>query len=58
MTTIARRASQESNRISNFVKDENDAPHWFKPERFLEPEFDAEQYVADLRRYVSQATMF
>lgn len=28
-------------------------PLWFKPEKFLEPEFSAEAYVADLKRYVS-----
>lgn len=27
-------------------------PLWFKPERFLEPAFDAEAFVADLRRFV------
>ena len=27
--------------------------HWFDSERFLDPQFNAEQYVADLRRYVS-----
>ncbi|GMH43984.1 hypothetical protein BSKO_11918 [Bryopsis sp. KO-2023] len=27
-------------------------PVWFDPERFRQPEFDAEQYVADLRRFV------
>jgi len=26
---------------------------WFDSERFLDPNFNAEQYVADLRRYVS-----
>ena len=26
---------------------------WFDSERFLDPAFNAEQYVADLRRYVS-----
>ena len=25
---------------------------WFKPERFLEPNFNVEAYVADLKRYV------
>ena len=33
--------------------EEGASVHWFKPERFLEPDFDAEQYVADARRYVS-----
>ena len=31
--------------------------HWFDSERFLgfmDPQFNAEQYVADLRRYVAQ----
>ena len=27
--------------------------HWFDSEKFLDPGFNAEQYVADLRRYVS-----
>ena len=26
---------------------------WFDSKRFLDPAFNAEQYVADLRRYVS-----
>ena len=37
------RASQNSGRESQ----------WFDSERFLDPNFNAEQYVADLRRYVS-----
>lgn len=28
-------------------------PSWFVPKRFLEEHFDAEAYVADLRRFVS-----
>ena len=28
-------------------------PSWFTPQRFLDNEFDAEAYVADLRRFVS-----
>ena len=27
-------------------------PAWFKPQLFLEPAFDADAYVADLRRFV------
>ena len=27
-------------------------PSWFVPARFLDDEFDAEAYVADLRRFV------
>ena len=27
--------------------------HWFDSERFLDPQFNAEQHVADLQRYVS-----
>lgn len=30
-------------------------PSWFTPQRFLDNEFDAEAYVADLRRFVSFA---
>jgi hypothetical protein len=28
-------------------------PHWFRPEAFLSPDFDATAFIADLRRYVS-----
>lgn len=28
-------------------------PHWFRPEAFLFPDFDATAFIADLRRYVS-----
>ena len=28
--------------------------HWFKSERFLDPQSNAEQHVADLRRSVSR----
>ncbi len=30
-------------------------PHWFREEAFLEPDFDADTFIADLRRYVSSA---
>lgn len=30
-------------------------PSWFTPQRFLDNDFDAEAYVADLRRFVSFA---
>ena len=30
-------------------------PAWLDPEAFLKPDFDADAFVADLRRYVSQA---
>lgn len=33
-------------------------PHWFNPERFVESNFDAEGYVADLRRYVRSLVSF
>lgn len=32
-------------------------PSWFKPERFLDAEFDAEAYVSDLRRFVPLETL-
>lgn len=32
-------------------------PSWFKPERFLEPEFRAENYVNDLKRFVPLDTL-
>ncbi|KAK9821420.1 hypothetical protein WJX81_002272 [Elliptochloris bilobata] len=32
-------------------------PLWFKPERFLEPKFEAEAFVADLRRFVPLDTL-
>jgi hypothetical protein len=35
-----------------FGTGESGLPMWFNPERFLEPEFDAADYVADLRRSV------
>jgi hypothetical protein len=39
---------------SNTFGDGDDShAHWFKPERFMEPDFNAEKYVADVRRYVS-----
>lgn len=28
-------------------------PLWFKPEKFLDPNFNPEAYVNDLKRYVS-----
>ena len=31
-------------------------PLWFKPEKFLEPQFSPEAYVADLKRYVSRSS--
>lgn len=27
-------------------------PHWFRPKAFLAPDFDADAFIADLRRYV------
>lgn len=33
-------------------------PSWFVPKRFLEEQFDAEAYVADLRRFVSFCMLF
>ena len=37
--------------VSN--QDGESGPLWFKPEKFLEPNFNAEAYVNDLKRYVS-----
>lgn len=35
-------------------------PSWFDPQAFLQPDFDAQAYVADLRKYVSfsQSTLW
>jgi hypothetical protein len=33
--------------------DSNTIPVWLSPERFLQPDFNAEEVVLDLRRYVS-----
>lgn len=32
-------------------------PSWFKPARFLHADFDAEAYVSDLRRFVSNSLL-
>ena len=31
----------------------DDGPLWFKPDTFLDPKFDPNSYVNDLKRYVS-----
>ncbi len=45
-------ASQKSLGSAGFAQNDDNIPHWFNPERFMEPNFDADTYVADLRRYV------
>ena len=35
------------------VLDVDSGPLWFKPEKFLDPKFNPESYVNDLKRYVS-----
>jgi hypothetical protein len=35
--------------------DAESGPLWFKPEKFLEPKFNPEAYVNDLKRYVSSS---
>ncbi|BDA46634.1 Conserved oligomeric Golgi complex subunit 2 [Coccomyxa sp. Obi] len=45
-------ASQKSLGSAGFTQNDDNPPHWFNPERFMEPNFDADTYVADLRRYV------
>lgn len=35
--------------------DVGEQPHWFRPEAFLSPDFDADAFIADLRRYVSRS---
>ena len=47
---------QSASRTARF--EEGGSAHWFKPERFLEPNFNAEQYVADARRYVSSLLLW
>jgi hypothetical protein len=46
----ARSRSTDAEEI--FGRTREGLPLWFKPERFLEPDFDAEAFVADLRRFV------
>lgn len=46
-------AFQKSLESAGFAQKDDNPPHWFNPERFMEPNFDADTYVADLRRYVS-----
>ncbi|CAL8471248.1 g10790 [Coccomyxa elongata] len=45
-------APQKSLGSAGFAQNDDNPPHWFNPERFMEPNFDADTYVADLRRYV------
>jgi len=57
MAVVARKTSLDSVRDASFSHNDDNPPHWFKPERFVEPHFDAESYVADLRRYVGLITI-
>ena len=47
-----RRMSQENFADAVFGRGSRRNAMWFHPERFLAPEFQAEAYVADLRRFV------
>eukprot|EP01018_Ginkgo_biloba_P037154 Gb_39305 [translate_table: standard] len=41
-----------------FGEDSNDSqPLWFKKNAFLQPDFDSESYIADLRRFVALDTL-
>ena len=48
----ARERSSDFDADELFGRTRKGMPVWFKPERFLEPSFDAEAVVADLRRFV------
>ena len=39
--------------MSTMPQSDGSETRWFDSERLLDPGFNAEQYVADLRRYVS-----
>ena len=51
MAEVEHRQSQD--RQPNGAGYGSAASHFFQPERFMHPNFNAEQYVADVRRYVS-----
>jgi hypothetical protein len=44
--------SNSANAVS--LDSDSSLPSWFKPARFLDVEFDADAYVSDLRRFVSE----
>ena len=44
--------SSSTNAVS--LDGDSSLPSWFKPARFLDVEFDADAYVSDLRRFVSE----
>lgn len=46
MTSVERKPSQDG------AGYHGGASHFFQPERFMAPDFNAEQYVADVRRFV------
>ncbi|KAK9806115.1 hypothetical protein WJX72_002159 [[Myrmecia] bisecta] len=50
-------AAVAENEYTGYERSEAGLAVWFKPERFLEPGFDAETYVADLRRFVPLETL-
>ena len=52
MAVTSRMASIDSLKAAKSAHHDDSPPHWFNPERFVESNFDAEGYVADLRRYV------
>ena len=43
-----------SSAIAVSLDGDNSLPSWFKPARLLYVEFDADAYVSDLRRFVSE----
>lgn len=45
-------SSRHSEASNRFWRQEEDTPPWFKPEKFLQPDFEPDAYVSDLRRYV------
>lgn len=52
MAVVSRMASIDSFNAASSAHHDDSPPHWFNPKRFVESNFDAESYVADLRRYV------
>lgn len=41
--------------MANATHSDNQRSQWFNADTFLAPDFNAEQYVADVRRYVSSS---
>lgn len=55
MSTTVSYSAQSAEDVSSVFGKAADArlPLWFKPAKLFEAEFDADAYVADLRRFVS-----